>query len=500
MSPAGAPPALRPAIITLGSAGLLLAGVGLVAFNLGYVGLYAAFLPLLSAGVLLFVEMGEDFFLSLLLLAISGALLYAVGLFALPLMAGSAAVAAPVAVLLQHWGRGGVPESVSRDSQPGWRALEFLAILLGALFARYVLYRSGGGKVPLQIGEFESLARFVISEVGGWVVFALGYGLQHRARYGVLYSPQVDFAASLPSLLAMGLFLISPHVAIMTLGLNTFGVTGLYVSVLPVCAAHMLMRTLTLRRNEIERQNLRLQKMNLELARGERLAAVGQMSSAISHQMLQKVGLLGLHCDLLRDILLDETAPPPTLIEEARARMGQLDDAISDLNTTLSDLLVFSRDFALHRTPCSLDVLLRELVAEVQEAAAARRVVVVYRCEGGKGVVLVDRIKLKQAILNLLTNALEASPSPGRIAVSLHERGERVHIAVNDRGAGIPEEGLDQLFSPFFSTKEKGTGLGLPFAQKIVELHGGNLTAYNNTEGGATFTIEFPLVHPEERK
>jgi signal transduction histidine kinase len=106
---------------------------------------------------------------------------------------------------------------------------------------------------------------------------------------------------------------------------------------------------------------------------------------------------------------------------------------------------------------------------------------------------------LKQAILNLLTNALEASPSPGQITVSLQEHGERVHIAVSDQGAGIPEEGPDQLFSPFFSTKEKGTGLGLPFAQKIVELHGGNLTAHNNTEGGATFIIEFPLVPPEER-
>ena len=97
MSRTGAVPAPRPGILILGSAGLLLAGVGLVAFNLGYLGLYAAFLPLLGAGVLLFVEMGEDFFLSLLLLAISGALLYAVGLFALPLIIGSAAMATPVA-------------------------------------------------------------------------------------------------------------------------------------------------------------------------------------------------------------------------------------------------------------------------------------------------------------------------------------------------------------------------------------------------------------------
>src|SRR5262249_37454109 len=452
---------------------------------------------LLCVGTLLFVEVGEDFFLSLLLLAVTGTLLYAVGLFALPLVISSVVMTAPIAVLLRRWGGVVLPSVVVRDRLPGWRALEFIAVLLGALVARYVLYRSGGGKIPFRIGEFESLTRFVISEVGGWVVFALGYGLQHQRRYGVLYSPQVDFATSLPSLLATGLFLVSPHVAMMTLGLNAFGVAGLYVGTLPVCAAHMLMRTLTLRRAEIERQNLRLQKMNLDLARGERLAAIGQMSSAISHQLLQKVGVLGLHCDLLRDTLLDETAPSATLVTEGRGRIEQLDAAITDLNATLSDLLIFSRDFALHVDPCSLDALLRELTEEVREIAAARQVSVRYQGKEGQATFLLDRIKLKQALLNLLTNALDASPSSSRVTVVLRKEGEGVRVAVSDQGSGVPEADLERLFSPFFSTKEKGTGLGLTFARKIVELHGGTLTAYNNPEGGATFLVELPVLSPE---
>jgi signal transduction histidine kinase len=492
-------PSSRAGGVVLGSVGLLLATVGLLAFNLGYVGLYTAFVPLLCVGTLLFVEVGEDFFLSLLLLAVTGTLLYAVGLFALPLVFSSVVMTAPIAVLLRRWGGVVLPSVVVRDPRPGWRALEFIAVLLGALVARYVLYRSGGGRIPFRIGEFESLARFVISEVGGWVVFALGYGLQHRARYGVLYSAQIDFATSLPSLLATGLFLVSPHVAMMTLGLNTFGVAGLYVGTLPVCAAHMLMRTLTLRRAEIERQNLRLQKMNLELARGERMAAIGQMSSAISHQILQKVGLLGLHCDLLRDALFDETAPSATLVTEGRGRIEQLDAAITDLNATLSDLLVFSRDFALHVDPCLLDGLLRELTEEVREIAAARQVSVRYQGEERQATFLLDRIKFKQALLNLLTNALDASPPSSQVTVVLRKEGEGVHVAVSDQGSGVPEADWEQLFSPFFSTKEKGTGLGLTFAQKIVELHGGTLTAYNNPEGGATFLVELPVLPPERQ-
>lgn len=492
MSFAGLDLAPRPVGIVLGVACLLLTVTGLVAFNLGYIGLYVAFLPLLWGGITLFVEVGEDFFLSLLFFAVTGTLLYAVGLFALPLVVASFLTAAPIAVILQRWGRRTPPQVVCKDRHPGWRIVEFVGILLCALFARYVLYRSGGGGIPFRISEFESLARFVISEVGGWVVFALGYGLQHRARHGVLFSPHSDFAASLPSLLATGLFLVSPHVAIMTLGLNIFGVTGLYVGALPVCAAHILMRTLTLRRAEIERQNNRLQKMNLDLARGERMAAMGQMSSVISHQMLQKVGLLGLQCDLLRDALLDKSAPPAMLILEAQARMEQLDAAITELNTTLSDLLVFSRDFVLHVAPSSLDALLRELIEEVRETATARQVAIVYQGDKGEGVFPVDRVKLKQAILNLLANALDASPSPGQVSLTLRTAGERVDIAVTDQGRGIPETDWEKLFSPFFSTKEKGTGLGLTFARKIVELHGGTLIARNNLNGGATFLIELP--------
>jgi signal transduction histidine kinase len=391
-----------------------------------------------------------------------------------------------------------VPETIARDVQPRWRVLELLSLLLVTLFARYVLYRAGGGGIPLRIGEFESLTRFLVSEVGGWVVFALGYGMQHRVRYGVLYTPGLDFAASLPSLLATGLFLVSPHVAIMTLGLNTFGLAGLYVGSLPVGAAHILLRTLTLRRSEIERQNLRLQHLNLELARNERLAAIGQMSSAISHQILQKVGLVGLQCALLRDLLHDETVPLDTLLVEGRERVEQLDVAITDLNTTLSDLLIFSRDVALHLEQCSLDPLLRDLTDEVRAAAAARGVGVIYRCESGDAPVRVDRIKLKQAVLNLLTNALEASPGGGQVQVVLRAAGEGVQVAIVDQGPGIPEADLERVFAPFFSTKERGTGLGLTFAQKIVALHNGRLTGRNNLKGGATFVIELPLPASRE--
>ncbi len=486
--------------LVVASTGFVLAAIGLVAFNLGYLGLYGAFLPLLCLGLLLFVDVGEDVFFSLLFLAVASTLVYAVGLFALPLVVTSIFLTAPMAMGLQRWGVVSVPETVRQDARPLRRVFDLAAILLVALSARYVLYRSGGGQIPLRIGEFETLSRFLISEIAGWGVFALGYGAQHRLFYGTQYPSSVDLAASLPSLLATGLFLVSPHVAIMTIGLNTFGVIGLYVALLPVGAAHVLVRTLTMRRREIERQNARLQQMNLDLARNERLAAIGQMSSAISHQILQKIGLLGLQCDLLRDALQEEGPSSPVLRNEVQERVEQLDGTLTDLNQTLADLLVFSRDFALNLEPCSLDQLVSETVEEMQTTAAAQQVALQYHCEERVARFPVDRIKLKQALLNLLKNAIEASPARGEVSVILGADTQKVYTAISDHGPGVAEADRLRLFSPFFSTKERGAGLGLTFAQKIVELHQGSILVSNNPEGGATFRIELPLRQAEESR
>ena len=135
-------------LFVIGLAGVL-AATGIVAFNFGYLGLYAAFLPLLCAGILLSVEIGEDFFLSLLFLATASALLYAVGLFALFLIVISLVVVTPLALLFKRWGFAVVPATIADDPFPVYRVLEFATILLVALSARYLLFRSGGGSFPI---------------------------------------------------------------------------------------------------------------------------------------------------------------------------------------------------------------------------------------------------------------------------------------------------------------------------------------------------------------
>ena len=134
-----------------GVSGLLLAASGFAAFNLGYLELYQAFVPLLCIGVLLRVEVGQDWFLSLLLFAVTSSLLYTVGLFALPLLLGSILLSLPPAFVVRWWGVDTVPQTVREDVYPVRRVLELCALLQIALFFRYIIYRSSGGRVPIHI-------------------------------------------------------------------------------------------------------------------------------------------------------------------------------------------------------------------------------------------------------------------------------------------------------------------------------------------------------------
>src|SRR6266404_2130618 len=161
-------------------AGCILTLLGLVAFNLGYVWLYVAFLPLLCVSIVLSVEVHIDFFLSLLLLAIASTSLYLVGIFALPLAACALVLSLPLILFLSKSNVLPLSAKNAGGGYLGWRTLELCSLFLITLFARYVLYRAGGGALPLRIGEFESLSRFLISEVGGWVVFAIGYGVKQQ--------------------------------------------------------------------------------------------------------------------------------------------------------------------------------------------------------------------------------------------------------------------------------------------------------------------------------
>jgi signal transduction histidine kinase len=209
-------------------------------------------------------------------------------------------------------------------------------------------------------------------------------------------------------------------------------------------------------------------------ARDERLQ---MMLAGIAHEVRNPLGGIELFAGILRD----EVAP------EQRAHVARIETELQHLKSVVSDFLEYAR----RPKPEPARVDLAGLAAEVREvmAADAEAAGVALRVEGPAVVVAADATQLRRALLNLVRNALQATPRGGTVALAT-ARGAR--LTVSDTGAGIPAERLARIFDPFYTTKEQGTGLGLAFVREIVTDHGGMLEVDSAPGAGTRFTIALP--------
>jgi len=289
------------------------------------------------------------------------------------------------------------------------------------------------------------------------------------------------------------IFGLTPFVFLIAQGYERHGLTGAVVWSLSALALHFMLQRLNERRMLVEQQNERLAALNRELEHRERLSAIGKMSSVVSHQMLQQLGVIGIHADLIRNA--DGGDDPRTAVAQARANAAAIEGALGAVNRVLTDLLVFSRDLRLNLYEHRIDELLAGCVAECGPAAAARAVRLRLACPPGMTATL-DKLKVRQAVVNVVRNAIDASPPGGEVVVRGGVGDGWAEIAITDHGAGIPERDRANVFTPFFTTKEHGTGLGLAIAREFTEAHGGRIVLEAENGVGATFVLRLPVGGP----
>lgn len=230
-------------------------------------------------------------------------------------------------------------------------------------------------------------------------------------------------------------------------------------------------------RDEIGYLAARLDEMRAALqARDERMQ---MMLAGIAHEVRNPLGGLELYAGLLREGLNDQ---PERLAEVAR-----VDRELGYLKNVVSEFL----DFARRSAPVVESVPVRALLEEVAEICPAKGAQVTVDAAGDL-VAEVDRGQLRRAILNLAKNAVAAAGAGGMVVLAARARGNRVEWEVRDNGPGIPEEIRPKIFTPFFTTREKGTGLGLAFVQEIARDHGADVTVDRAAEGGALFRFSTP--------
>jgi len=226
-----------------------------------------------------------------------------------------------------------------------------------------------------------------------------------------------------------------------------------------------------------------LKENQARLIQAEKLASMGQMAAGIAHEINNPLGVVLMYAHLLKD----------ELPEGAQGRQDA-ERVIAEAERTqkiVRGILNFAREEKVERRPTDINELVRASVSGILGTSQNGEIRVEFSLDEGLAPQNVDAGQLRQVFDNIVKNAREAMPDGGVLCVSTEDGGEEFMVRFADSGAGIPEENLPKMFSPFFTTKKvgKGTGLGLSVCYGIVKMHGGTIQASNNPEGGACFTV-----------
>ena len=257
----------------------------------------------------------------------------------------------------------------------------------------------------------------------------------------------------------------------------------------PVLMRGVVMDITSQRHSEIELQSVRSQ-----LAHAGRVSMMGQLASALAHELNQPLGAILRNVEAA-EIFLREATPD---IEELRAIVSDIRSDDQRAGEVIDRLRSMLKRRDLESRPLAVGELLSEATALARADAAARRVTIEIAAAPGLPAVNGDRVHLQQVLLNLVLNAMDAmNGGDGQRKVILRAGpggAGAVEISVCDTGHGIPAEKLADVFEPFYTTKSHGMGLGLAISRTIIEAHGGRIWAENNAGGGATFRFTLPVA------
>lgn len=226
-----------------------------------------------------------------------------------------------------------------------------------------------------------------------------------------------------------------------------------------------------------------LKRLSREVKRKESLAAIGELSANIAHEIRNPLASLKSSMEMLREGILDEDQKT-RLMDIALTEMDRL-------NHTITDFLKFSKPSPLNIAEFDLPAALGEVLELLRNLDRSASLEFIHDLKDSI-YMAADRDKLKDVFWNLGTNAIEAMPEGGMLKVSVSETYNNVIIIFTDTGPGIPDKEMEKIIFPFYTTKANGTGLGLSTAYRIIEDHGGHLDISNSEKGGAVISLSIP--------
>ncbi len=228
-----------------------------------------------------------------------------------------------------------------------------------------------------------------------------------------------------------------------------------------------------------------VKSLEKELQRSERLAVLGKMAAGVAHELRNPLSSIKGLAVLLKSQVIASTGGVETadiLVKE-----------VERLNRSIGELLDYARPGQLTREPTAIDDIIKKTVSLVQIDAESYKITLVLGLAAELPMVQIDRDKCNQVLLNLFLNAIQAMPNGGVLTVRTERDGGMIVVSIRDSGVGIPQENLQRVFDPYFTTKSNGTGLGLALSAKIVEEHGGAMKIFSTPNEYTEVRVMLPL-------
>jgi len=222
----------------------------------------------------------------------------------------------------------------------------------------------------------------------------------------------------------------------------------------------------------------------IELSR--RLAAIGRLTSGVAHEVKNPINAIVVHLEVLRQKLRE-------IDPDTRRHMDVIGSEIHRLDRVVQTLVDFTRPVDLRLTEMDLRKLVDDVVMLASPAAEQHQVSIQKQAGSEALLARMDVDLVKQAILNIVLNGVQAMPDGGSLRLATQRDGDGALITVHDQGSGIPEDIRDKIFNLYFTTKKDGSGIGLAMAYRVVQLHHGSLDFTSVSGDGTTFFLRIPL-------
>ncbi len=237
---------------------------------------------------------------------------------------------------------------------------------------------------------------------------------------------------------------------------------------------------------QLAEANRHLQEAQAEVRRTERLAALGQLSAGLAHEIRNPLSTIKGSAEmLLRNVETNGAV--------AHELAGFISSEVDRTNALVTRFLDFARPLALRLEKTEITEVIDEAVAEVEKHTPPLEVSIYKNYSPDIPPLLLDRQLIERVLYNLLLNAAQASPSRASVTVKTRQLGDTVEISVIDRGSGIAPKDRESIFNPFFTTKSSGVGLGLAIVSKIVDEHGGQISVESEPGAGSVFRVFLPV-------